>query len=48
MDNGLHNLLYAKLFPHLCRDLLGRLQQNLFRMQRYLQRLFRMLRNLFG
>ena len=48
MDNGLHNLLYAKLFPHLRRDLLGRLQQNLFRMQRYLQRLFRMLRNLFG
>lgn len=37
MDNGLHNLLYAKLFPHLRRDLLGRLQQNLFRMQRYLR-----------
>ena len=36
MDNGLHNLLYAKLFPHLRRDLLGRLQQNLFRMQRNL------------
>lgn len=30
MDNGLHNLLYAKLFPHLRRDLLRRLQQAVY------------------